>query len=95
MANDHVHPIFRSILDLWNPELGNRGDDLSAQAEDRAKIKGMEWTVTFYEETEEMDHRPTFDHSPSCETGPDKPEEIYREAEARQILAELEDEDAD
>ena len=29
------------------------------------------------------------------EEGPDKPEEIYREAEARQILAELEDEDAD
>ena len=24
-----------SVLDHWNPELGNRGDDLSARAEDR------------------------------------------------------------
>ena len=56
-----------SVLDYWNPELGNRGDDLSAQAEDR--------------------YRESFDHSPSCETGPDEPEKAYREAEARECAA--------
>ncbi len=60
-----------SVLDHWNPELGNRGDDLSAQAEDR--------------------YRESFDHSPSCETGPDEPEKAYREAEARETLAREDD----
>jgi len=81
-----------SVLDHWNPELGNRGDDLSAKAEDKAKsTKGYERDLVFYEETVSIDSFPSFDFSPSCETGPDEPEKAYREAEARDILAREED----
>lgn len=68
-------------LDHWNPEMGNRGDDLSAMAQDRGS----------YSDTQD---RESYDYVPGIEDGPDDPEERYREEDARRILGELEDRDA-